>query len=434
MLVSSYRNLGTARRGYRAFAALAGKANGFVLDLIDDIVLVRDAITPANNFCGTMAQALAAGILVYSSPSTKYVRNSAGILVPGTTLRCHYSVAGVPLGVLPEPQRANLLLRSCEIDNTGVWANPGGSTITPNATAAPDGTTTADLWVPPAASATYTLYQNVTVTAAATYTASIYMKKSGLLTGGTFYWREDAEDALGMTINLSTMTVNTGNGSIKDAGNGWYRLITGGAVAGTSWRPQIRWAGPNAGGAGVYLWGAQLEAGLFETSFIKTEGSQVTRNADNLYVDLTKVPFGAEYTVIAHAQPSPDSATNGHVLYTVGDNTVNERHRISNGAPGGANLTSVWRTSNVEQASLTATGSPTASAFKVATATKADDFQFVVNGTSRGTDTSGTIPVSPTRLMLGHSYLLTTFWSAPIGFIALIPERLSQADMIARTS
>lgn len=348
--------LGGASRVNSALSVLR-TGQGIAISFIDDAVAVQDNATPSNNFVGTMAQALARGILVYSSPSTKYVRNPSGVWTAGTSLRCHYSTTGVPLGILSEPARTNLLLNSAALATQSVTVSATAYTLSFEGTG------------------------TVTLSGAST---------AGPLVG------------TGATDRVSlTFTPSAGSLTLTVSGTVNY---------------------------------ANLEAGLFRTSPIVTAGSAVARAADNLYVDLTKIPFGAEYTVIAHAQPSPDSATNAHVIYTVGDNTVNERHRVSNGGASGANLSSVWRTGNVAQAEITATGAPAATAFKVATATKADDFEFVVNGTSRGTDTSGTIPASPTRLMIGHSYLLTTHWAAPIGFLALIPERLSQAEMIARTA
>ena len=58
--------------GNSALDALRG-AQGFAIVAKDDAVAVVDRATPANNFLGTMAEALARGIMVYSSPSTKYV-------------------------------------------------------------------------------------------------------------------------------------------------------------------------------------------------------------------------------------------------------------------------------------------------------------------------------------------------------------------------
>lgn len=343
-------------RGVRAYVALANLDSGFVFDPIDDFVLVRDAATPANNFTGSMAQAVDRGILVNASPPTKMLLNSSGILTSGSNLRCQYSAAGVPLGFLPELQRTNLLLNSAALAT---------QSVTVSATA-------------------YTLSFEGTGTVTLSGVSS-----AGPLVG------TGATDRVSLTFTPSAGTLT---------------LTVSGTVA--------------------Y---ANLEAGLFRTSPIVTAGSQVTRAADNLYVDLTKVPFGAEYTVIAHAQPSPESASAAHLLFGVGDNTINERHQIISGTPGTGNLGAVWRTGNVLQASLTSSAAAL-SAFKVATATAINDFEIVSNGASGGTDAAGDLPIGPTRLQIGAGYSNVGSWAAPIGFLALIPERLSQADMIARTS
>lgn len=237
-----------------------------------------------------------------------------------------------------------------------------------------------------------------------------------------------------VTVSATAYTLSfEGTGTVTLSG-----ASTAGPLAGTGATDRVSLTfTPTAGSLTLTVSGtvnyANLEAGLFRTSPIVTAGSQVTRAADNLYVDLTKVPFGAEYTVIAHAQPSPDSANSGHVLFSVGDNTVDERHALSNQVAAAAGLNAAWRTGNVLQAFIGGAGW-SGSAFKAATATKADDFELVSNGVSRGTDAAGTVPVSPTRLQIGASYTAILPWSAPIGFLALIPERLSQAEMIARTA
>lgn len=422
----------TGSRGVRAYAALANLDSGFVFDPIDDFVLVRDASTPANNFCGSMAQAVDMGILVNASPPTKWLLNSSSVLTSGSNLRCQYSAAGVPLGFLPEPQRTNLQVLSCQFDHAN-WAKAIAS-VTPDVAIAPDGTQTADLWVPDGTSGNHLIHYGHTVTAATSYTASIFFKPAGL--SGTLLWREDAEDIVGIGIDLATMEVTSGAeyGGVEPVGNGWYRAWWTGQVESTTIRPEIRWSSTGNGVSGIYLWGAQLEAGLFKTSFIRTEGSQVTRNADNLYVDLSKVPFDpAAYTVIAHAQPSPDNAASGiYRLVELDDGTTSNRAGLVNSTAGEANLRLFINSGGALSASLHAGVGTTSAAFKAAFAAAANDFEFVVGGVRRGTATSGAMPLSPTRMRIGCQASGAGQWSAPIGFTALIPELLT--DMIARTS
>lgn len=419
---------------FNAYSALSGKANGFVLDVLNDTVLVKDTTTPANNFIGTMAQALAAGILVYSSPSTKYVRDSFGVLQSGTSLRNSHDSSGTPLGLLIEPQRTNLIGYSCQFDHAN-WTK-AISSITPDVATAPDGTQTGDLWVPNSSAGTHTIQYSVAVTAATSYVASLYVKPATLT--GTLLWRENAQDVIGIGVSLSDMSLVSGAayGNVESVGGGWYRLWWVGSVTGTVMWPELRWVGTGDGASGVHIWGAQLEAGLFKTSFIKTEGSQVTRNLDNLYVDLTKVPFDpAVYSIVAHAQPSPDNAASGiYRLVELDDATTNNRAGLVNSTAGEANLRLFINSGGATSASLHAGVGTTSAAFKAAFAAAANDFEFVVGGVSRGTDTSGAMPLSPTHMRIGCQASGAGQWSAPIGFLALIPERLSQADMIARTT
>lgn len=445
---ASYYNLGAARRGYAAFTALAGKANGFVLDAIDDVVLVRDASTPANNFCGTMEQAKAASILSYASPSTKYVRNSAGVFVPGTTLRRHYDASGSAQGLLSEPQRTNLFQYS-EQAETSPNAKAGLNTITSNDAVAPDGTTTMDKIVQDTSTGTHYIYQGVTYTSGNTYTHSRYVKADLATRYRLTCPVNGGNGSADFNLSAVTATVVSGTGataSIKAVGGGIYRISLTVPATESSTRQfslqilnssgQVSYTGN--GVSGGWVWGAQLEVGAFPTSYIKTEGSTVTRNADNLYVDLTKVPFSATAgTVIAIGQPPQDTLTGGARFWQIDDGTNDNAIYTKAGTAGSKQRSASIVAATAEQLTVTPTTNDSAARFAEALAWEANNAQLVVNGATRGAaDTSVTLPTGLTALRLGGgaSHSDGSYAAAPLERLIYLPERLSQADMIARTS
>lgn len=431
--------------GNAALEALRGK-QGFAIVPAYDAVAVVDLGTPANNFCGSMAQALAAGILVNPSPPTKMLFNSSGILTSGSNLRCQYSAAGVPLGFLPEPQRQNIFTRSEELDHAN-WSK-FSLTVTANAIISPDGTTNADKLVEAAATALHGAQQFVSFTSGVTYLASISFKAGER--GFGWIALPSAAFSVGMTlyVNLNTGAVATVVGSpavygVIPEGNGWYRAYiahTATATAGGNVPFGICAADGVAsyagdGTSGAYAWGAQLEAGLFPTSYIKTEASAVTRAADNLYVDLSKIPFSATVgTAIATAQPGADTDTNNFGLVQFDDGTANNRLVMTNGTAGEKRARQIVLNGGSVTANIVSAANAAASRYKQAMAWATNDIEMVVNGTTHTIDTSCAVPTGLAYMRIGRTTTGSTEWAAPIESIVYIPERLSQADMIARTS
>lgn len=282
----------------------------------------------------------------------------------------------LPRGLLIEEQRVNLVLRSAEFDNAS-W-NKITTTVTANADTAPDGTVTADRIA--ATSANSLVYQTVAgLSNTTTYTLSVWVKLStaGATASLAFYTAGG-----GTTIGSQSFTT-TGQ---------WQRVTltaTTGTLSGETW-----WAigGGNtfATGEEMLIWGAQLEAGAFATSYIPTIASTVTRSADvatitgSLFSQWYNQPEGAIFVDFVSPVTGDRTAVNPS------DGTNNNRMTIGFTASAPNNL-AVF-TGNVLQA-LIGAGTQTAGVVaKMGVAYRLNDFASTTGGATPATDTSGTVP------------------------------------------
>jgi hypothetical protein len=343
-----------------------------------------------------------------------------------------------PRGLLIEEQRVNLLLYSEQFDNAG-WTKTN-STITANATTAPDGTVTGDKHIPNLAAVLGTspaqtrVQQSPSATSGTSYTFSIYAK------AGEFDRIEFAllgTPTVSAIFSLTLGTVISGTGaSITPAGNGWYRCvltITAGATGALS----LRWTAQSStvlvgdGTSGIFVWGAQLEAGSFATSYIPTVASTVTRAAD--VATITGTNFSSWYnasegTVVVSADSSRGGTAGSARNFQFDDGTSANNIR----AAGASVLQVVDAT--VVQASL----GPTplipfdGTAYKFASAYKLNDFASVTTG-AVATDTSGTVPTAINQLALG-SGSGTNYLNGHIRTFTFYPSRLTNAQLQALTS
>ena len=220
-------------------------------------------------------------------PTTTSIRTKfAGITQDGgfgsDIPRIDYPPLGGCPSILVEPARTNQISYSEQFDNAA-WTN-NNTIITANATAtlAPDGTFTADKFIPNVVNTVHSISRTTALTSDA-YTFSVFAKAGEETTFSM--WLRNAN--FGAVFDLSTGTSTSIYPSIihkiEPYPNGWYRCSVYDATAGTTANIYGRTGGSFQGNNvnGFFLWGAQAEAGSYASSYIPTVAGTVTRTADS---------------------------------------------------------------------------------------------------------------------------------------------------------
>ena len=262
----------------------------------------------------------------------------------------HNPTTGESLGLLVEESRTNLLVRSEEFDNASWTSNAVAASVLANQITSPAGTTTADLLradngiVLSPTSGSSLIRQDISKSASAvTYTLSCYAKAFG-----HDGFRMLVRDSASSSNNAFAFYGLSGGGTVSNASvggtfsalstgiqllsNGWYRCqLT--FTTGTETSLRILLLDSNStsitanGTDGIYLWGAQLEAGAFPTSYIPTGAATATRSAD--VASITGANFSSWYRQDEGTIYSDSRITGGSPrVWDVNDGGDNNRHNL----------------------------------------------------------------------------------------------------------
>ena len=380
----------------------------------------------------------------YTPTTTAPITNYIPVLQTasaGTPRFDHNPITGESLGLLIEEQRTNLFTYSEDFTNAA-WAKTS-TTITANTVVAPDGTTTADLATGTASVTSYIESSAITVSASTTYSISLYVKAgSSTLSRVRVYnsalGTELAGVVIAWTAGVPSTSSTTGTWvtvpTYTSVGNGWYRVsgaFSSGSFTGIK---ALIYPDQSAVGASIYIWGAQLEAGAFATSYIPTVASQVTRAADS--ASIIGNNFARWYNVNEGTLYSDWGPCRGPAS-TIGSSVVTLTSGI------GANdieidaffdgVRSLAVANSATQGILVDAGVNGFNGAKAALGYQTNDFALSVKGRTPVTDTSAVVPFV-NEMRIGAFAFNPGVLNGTIKRIAYYPRRLTNTQIQALTT
>ena len=293
--------------------------------------------------------------------------------------------------ILLEPSRTNLVPYSNDFSNSA-WTK-SASTINSNAIISPDGTSNAVKLVENSANTEHAIFDNV-ITSTGDFSISIMVKASERsrvrVSNGSNSHRADFDLSNGNISNKVSVTAD-----MISMPNDWYLCKISYNISSTAAQYMFLSLIDNSGNvsyqgdgsSGVYIYGAQLEAGSYATSLIHTSGSAVTRSADAAnnagnsdLINSTEGVLYAEFkgqndNTFNYISVSDGGTTNyAAILCSDVDNEIAYRYYVSNS--GVQIVTSV---SNLLEFN------------KIAVKWKVNDFSIYINGVQVGASTSGSV-------------------------------------------
>jgi hypothetical protein len=337
----------------------------------------------------------------------------------------HDPTTGESLGLLVEESRTNAIDYS-ESFAAPLWSNvPLGTGSNPQVTSSVEaspgstsptrlvcnlngGTTSGDI-----------SYIQKTSTYTANQTGTIYLKSN---TGSNqqVYFR------VGVTVSIVTVTPTWQRFEVKEtsfSGGGNFNIGTRGASGSDD-------------SIDILIWGAQLEAGSFPTSYIPTTGTALTRSAD--VASITGTDFSSWYNQnegTVFTEYSVASTDVNHLIYGFTGSTDSDRNfhyfRASS-----TQLRFDTQLNSAPESAITITDT-NPGVYKTAFAYKPQDIKATFNGLTPVEDTvrPGNVPTNIIQLLIGTTTTTSTYLSVgTIARLTYFPERLPDATLQAITA
>jgi hypothetical protein len=350
--------------------------------------------------------------------------------------RIDYSLGGCP-NILLEPQRTNLTTYSEQFDDAS-W-NKINSSVTANADISPDGYTNADRIYDNATSGQHRVGKNISVVSATTYTFSVFAKKGSLRYCYLFTVAGGASDRY--YFDLQDGVSITAGGKIEDYGSGWYRISAQVTAAATgnelfAFNLTNSSSSPTYSGTGTgyhMIYGYQVEAGDYATSYIPTTTASVTRNADVcVKTGISSLIGQTEGTIYLEADLQKHNESEFYIAISNGS-SLGEAIYLQQPSSGALNIR--FRASGLAPTIDVSSANWDIGLNKIAIAYNSTSGEVFINGASKGTVALSALPTC-SQLTLGSRLdaLGSLVGSGGYKAAALWKERLTNDQLAQLTT
>jgi hypothetical protein len=308
-------------------------------------------------------------------------------------------------GALLLEQSSTQLIQYSEDFSQWSGINSSRASILKNQVISPDGSITADRLSDADNSSNYhNLFQYLTFTSGNPYVFSFFAK------AGTSDYVNFYLDNGHCAFQFSTKTLsgaNSSNCTYTEFENGWYLLTFYKSSLSSTSRPISIYTGGGTSDSdgsyignpskNVFIWGAQVEAGNYRTSYIPNHGVSggVTRLADVCNNSGSAQDFSESGVLYAEISALANDLTERRI--TISDGTTSNRVAIEYTLSSNQIKGRVVSSSSTS-ANMNFTASSIVDFSKIAISYKQNEFNLWVNATKVATDTSGNAPIGLNKI------------------------------------
>ena len=353
--------------------------------------------------------------------------------------RLDYTDSSCP-ALLLEPLRTN---KESNSELLGTYSNSIIRLV--NDTTSPEGLVNANKIVEAAATARHEIYSDPISFNGNLHTISFFAKADERRYVSAFIGGDPAYG--GVTFDLQTGTISQTSGGttadVVDYGNNWYRCsFTTNYPSSSQVYLCMRTADNNVdvqtyagdGTSGFYIWGLQVEAGSYATSYIPTYGSSVTRVVDSclgagnantlnstegvLYTELSRF---ASSGVVDYCSIGISDGTNNNQVVFKFRNSINTFY------------TTIQSSNGNTRTDLSHTFSDLSETTKIAVKYKVNDFALWVNGVEVRTSNNANTPIGMDTFNFASATLSEPFYGN-VNQILIFNTSLSDTELADLTT